>query len=161
MAQRPTNFPEKKSAASAVRSALGQQIQVQHGTQVFQGPSPHPDILAGFDKLVPGTAQRLIQLAEDESLHRRKMEQQAMSANVNAQKQNLELNEYQNKAVFKSDTIGQTFGLIVSLACIAGAIYLGLNNHQGTAIALAALPTAAVIRAFFINKHQQPTKPSK
>ncbi len=154
----PANPPQKSIAASAVSAALPQipvqQIAVQTGTHVYQGPIPPPEVLRGFEDVVEGSAKQLIQLAENESIHRRQLESAAMSANIAAQEHQLTISQYQSKAVFRSDTIGQIFGLIVSLACIAGAIYLAINGQQTVAIALAAIPTAAVIRAFFTRTHQ-------
>lgn len=45
--------------------------KVQTVTTHYQGSVPHPDILRGFDAVVPGTAARLVKLAEEESAHRR------------------------------------------------------------------------------------------
>lgn len=170
MADNRTNQPQKSQVASAVSGIFSQpQIQPinvasETQTQVYQGPIPPPEVLHKFDQLVPGTAERLIKLAEDESNHRRQMEKQAMDANIAAQQGQLRIGEYQSKAVFRSDTIGQVAGLLVSITCVAGAIYLGANSHEITAGVLAAIPTAAVIRAFFVPKlsdQSQPQKPQK
>ncbi len=154
--------PAPATSVSGVFSQpLVQPITLAAATQakVYQGPIPPPEVLQGFEQLVPGTAERLIKLAEDESHHRRSLEQQAMDANVSAQQAQSRIGEYQSKAVFRSDTIGQIAGLVVSLACIAGAVYLAVNGHEWTAAALAALPTAAVIRAFFVPKLGDQAKP--
>lgn len=157
--------PNKTPAANAVHPALNEKPQLNNplsyqqtqATQLYQGPVPHPDILEKFDRLVPGTAQRLFQLAEDESIHRRKQEEQANQANISAQQKQLSIAEYQSKAVFRSDCLGQLAGGLISLICIGGAIYLSLNNHEVVAAALAAIPTASVIQAFFAKKN--PDKP--
>jgi len=124
-------------------------------TQVFQGPTPPPEILERYEKLVAGTAKRLFEQAESESMHRRSIELKATEANISAQHKQLEIAEYQSKAVFRSDAIGQTAGLFVSLACIFGAIYLASLGKTPEAIALSAIPTAAVIRAFFTKSPSQ------
>jgi uncharacterized membrane protein len=148
----------QSATASAVKSTLPQQLaglqigQVQAQSQLYSGPVPHPDILQKFDALVPGTARRMIQLAEDESIHRRKMESAALEANIDAQRSQLDIAASQNKAVFRSDLLGQSFGLIVALACIAGAVYLAVIGNNVAAAILAAMPTAAVIRAFFVRR---------
>jgi uncharacterized membrane protein len=150
----------QNATASAVRSAFPQQPpigsvqigQVQAQSQLYSGPVPHPDILQKFDTLVPGTAQRMIQLAEDESIHRRRMESAALDANIDAQRKQLDIAASQNKAVFRSDLFGQVFGLVVALACIAAAVYLAMIGNNVAAGILAAMPTAAVIRAFFVRR---------
>lgn len=41
---------------------------------MFAGPLPPPEILASYEKLCPGSMKTIIQMAVDESKHRRKME---------------------------------------------------------------------------------------
>ena len=124
-------------------------------TQVFEGPVPHPDILNGFEQVIPGSAREILDMAQAEALHRRTLEVQATQANIEAQRRQLDLAAYQSRAVFRSDTVGQVFGLIVSLACVAGAVYLALHGQPWVAGALAGIPTAAVIQAFFARRSAQ------
>ncbi len=126
--------------------------QVQTVTTHYQGVVPHPDILRGLDEVVPGTAARLVKLAEEESMHRRELEMKASEANISAQQYQLRIAEQQSKAVFRSDFIGQIAGLIVCLSCIGAALYLGLNGHDWLAGTLAVIPTGALIRAFVLNR---------
>ena len=135
------------------RNNQSNQVVATHQTVThYQGAVPHPDILRGFDELVPGAAARLIKLAEDEAEHRRKIETMAIDANIATQQNQLALGEKQQKSVFRSDLIGQVFGLIVCLSSIAAAIYLGINGHDWLAGAIAAIPTAALIQAFALSK---------
>ena len=76
----------------------------------------------------------------------------AIDANIATQKNQLALGEKQQKSVFRSDLMGQVFGLIVCLSSIAAAIYLGINGHDWLAGAIAAIPTAAFIKAFALSK---------
>ena len=150
--------------ASALESAMGNQgfagtsIQFQQHHQVFEGPTPHPDVLERYDALVPGTAQRLIDLAVEESHHRRTLESQAQAANIEAMNRQLTLAGDQSKAVFRSDVIGQVAGVFVALCCIGGAVSLAVVGRELAAAALAAIPTAAVIQAFF-SKRPSPAQP--
>jgi uncharacterized membrane protein len=128
---------------------------VQLAATHYQGPIPPPSILEGFDRLVPGAAQRLIQLAEDESKHRRQLENKTLEANIAAQRRQLEIGDYQSKAVFKSDLLAQVCGVLVTLTCIASAIWASLQGQVTVAVILAGIPTAAVIQAFFRKKPDQ------
>ena len=109
---------------------------------------PPPELLRQYDALVLGAAERILVMAEKEAQHRQAQESQALNANVQAQKQQLDITEQQTKATFRSDAIGQVCGFIVSLICVVGAIYLAMNGQPIVATALAALPLAAIIRAF-------------
>lgn len=129
--------------------------------EAYQGLIPPPVILQQFDDLIPGTAARIIQWAEDEQQHRRALEREAQDANVAAQQRQLTIAETQSRAVFKSDLIGQVLGFVVCGACVAGAIWLSLQGHEGVAIALAAIPTAAVIQAFRAGVFRKPAPPEQ
>lgn len=118
----------------------------------YEGPIPPPHVLQQFDNIVPGTAANLIRLAEEESLHRRKMESMTVEANVRTQEKGLIVAEYKVKGVFRSDVLGQVAGILVSLSCVGGAVYLGIHDHEAIATALTVIPSAAVIQAFFAKK---------
>lgn len=79
--------------------------------EMYNGPIPHPDILAGFDKLDKGAAKKIIDNGIAESLHRRKMESRLL---------NRENSMY---------TINRTLGFILAIVIIGGGFYLILNNH--------------------------------
>ena len=153
--------PQNKSPAKARVAPTAHGIQQpgvmqlrkeQTTTQVYQGPVPHPEILERFEALVPGTAQRMFQQAADESAHRRQQEDKINNGNIAAQAKQLQLSQEQTKSVFRSDLVGQIAGVVVAIASIGGAVYLALNDKQAVAAALSAIPTAAVIQAFFAKK---------
>lgn len=118
----------------------------------YEGAIPHPMILRQFNEIVIGSAERLVKLAEDESLHRREMQRKTLDANISAQQRDLDIRQTQAKAVFRSDLVGQIFGYTTCLACIGGAIYAAQIEQEALAIALTAMPTAALIKQFFTNK---------
>ena len=125
---------------------------LQTTAEIHQGPLPHPDILKKYDGVVPGGAERIFVLAEQEASNRNRREDMAMRANVAAQERQLGIAEQRTKLAFRSDLIGQIFGMFVCIFCIAGAIFLGMNNHEWLGGLLAAIPTGAVIKAFFVDR---------
>jgi uncharacterized membrane protein len=149
--------PAVKPVVAAAHS-IGQQggaplvTQTQTQTQVYEGPVPHPDIMAEFDRLVPGAAREMFDWARADSEHRRAMEAASNAANISTQSKQLALAQYQAESVFRSDLIGQICGLIVSVGCVAGAVYLAVNGQPWVAAALAGIPTAAVIQAFMAKR---------
>lgn len=124
-------------------------VTTTQSVQSYEGPIPHPDLLRKFDELLPGTAERLINLAVAESEHRRSLELIAMNANVSAQSRNVAISEKSSRNVFISDTLAQVLGASVSLVCAIGAIYLALHEQQGIALALAAIPAAALAESIY------------
>ena len=101
----------------------------------------------------------LVRWNEEEQSHRRRMDQLAIEANIEAQRRQLDLAEgqldaqrtaamYQAQTVRHSDMLGQVFGWVLSTGAIVLAAYLAIEGHEAVAAALAALPTAAVIQSF-------------
>jgi uncharacterized membrane protein len=133
------------AAAPATQAGRAASVVMQ---SEYSGSIPPPDLLRGFDDLVPGSAARIIAWAEDEQRHRHRMESGAQSANIDAQRRQIDLQSAQARAIFRSDMVGQVFGLVVCLSCIGGAVLLGLSGHPWVAGALCAIPTGAVIYAF-------------
>ncbi|MEK7586811.1 MAG: DUF2335 domain-containing protein [Patescibacteria group bacterium] len=54
----------------------------QNSTQIFSGPLPHPEILKKFDEVVPGAAERIIKMAEDQSIHRKELEKKVINSDI-------------------------------------------------------------------------------
>lgn len=87
-----------------------------------------------------------------------------VEANVKTQEKGLNVAEYKVKSVFRSDILGQLAGILVSLSCVGGAVYLGIHDHEAIATALTVIPSAAVIQAFFAKKqpvHRQDDRAAK
>jgi len=52
----------------------GMALTASQSRTIFSGPLPHPDILAKYDQVVPGTAARLIETAQKQGEHRMDLE---------------------------------------------------------------------------------------
>lgn len=50
-------------------------------TTTFIGPFPPPDVLKEYDRIVPGSARKIINMAHDQSTHRRNMEEFVITNN--------------------------------------------------------------------------------
>ncbi|MDP9175555.1 MAG: DUF2335 domain-containing protein [Planctomycetota bacterium] len=84
------------------------------------GPIPSPAALAEYEKALPGLADRVVKMAEDESLHRRELEKQIVQAQVE-----------DGRAARNDQKLGQKSGLSIAILvvlCGFGAICLG---HPG------------------------------
>lgn len=55
---------------------------VMRQMQAFSGPLPHPDILKRFDEVVPGAAERILVMAEEQSAHRRSLERKVIDSDI-------------------------------------------------------------------------------
>lgn len=162
MARRSRSKPIAKPAQNPAQVAQGSAPQIQSisataNIQTFQGPIPPPALLQQYNAIVPNAAERIIAMAEKENQHRHAQETQALQANIDAQRKQLELAETQTKATFRSDACGQFLGFLVSGGCIGGCIFLAMNGQPWVAATLAGLPLAGIIRAL----KEKPKAPQK
>jgi uncharacterized membrane protein len=51
----------------------------------FSGPLPHPSLLAKYNEVVPNGAERIIAMAESQSLHRQAIEARVVNSNTKSQ----------------------------------------------------------------------------
>lgn len=77
----PKNLVAKangKLSVGSTQSGLPQVTEFQQAS--FSGPMPHPDVLEGYDRIVPGAAERILAMAESDSKHQQAIEFAALRA---------------------------------------------------------------------------------
>ena len=66
----PSQKPKLKrtNTSDAVRAATPPPTSLiaAQKREVFEGPLPHPDILQKYEQIIPGIAERIVQMAERE-----------------------------------------------------------------------------------------------
>jgi len=50
---------------------------------IYAGPIPSADELAKYENILPGSANRILEMAEKQSRHRQNMESEMLKANIN------------------------------------------------------------------------------
>jgi uncharacterized membrane protein len=83
-------------------------------SQSFSGPLPPPEMLRKFDEVVPGAAERIIKMAEEQSAHRKDLEKKVIESDISRSKW------------------GQVLGFIIA---VAGLAFSALIAIYGSAIA--------------------------
>lgn len=76
----------------------------------YSGPLPHPEILGGYEKVLPGSADRILKMAEKQLDHRISNENKL----VNAENQ--------------IRLFGLITGFLIAIFGLGGAVYLGYNG---------------------------------
>lgn len=107
----------------------GQQSQLISAS--WAGPLPPPSTLESFDHVVPGSAERIIAMAEREQAHR------------------ITFDQTEQRAAIREYAIGQILGWVTVMSCIGGAGYTAyIGAHATVSIAFLGVPVAAVIKQF-------------
>lgn len=90
-------IPEDKKEEAIKAMAVVQQ-------EIFSGPIPHPRLLAEYEKLMPGSMDRFMKMAEQQQEHRIKLEDAAINSQL------------------KSNNRGQIFGFVLATLVVLGGI---------------------------------------
>lgn len=89
--------PHKEEAKSLIRA------MAVMNEESFSGPIPPPSVLKQYEEMQPGSADRILKMAEMQAEHRMELEKKAIGGQVDQSKR------------------GQVFGFILALVCIAVA----------------------------------------
>ena len=103
----------------------------------FSGPIPPPNIIKGYEEILPGSADRIIAMAENQSKHRQKME------------------EIKFRSESRDGLLGIIFAFVLGISCIivaaiivilvpksAGAIFGSLLGITGIGSIIATFITS-------------------
>jgi uncharacterized membrane protein len=78
-------------------------VNFKRKSEFFSGPLPHPAIFEQYEKVLEGSANRILTMAEKQSSHRQNIEQK----------------------IIKSSTRNETIGMIFSFIITAALMYFG------------------------------------
>lgn len=99
------------------------QAALVHQSISFSGPLPPPEVLENYDKVYPGAAKIIIEMAQKQSSHRQELEKSVITSDI------------------KNSRLGLYFGFIIGLVgIVAGAIIIS----TGQAIAGGFLSTISI-----------------
>lgn len=106
----------------------------------FSGPLPPPDVLAAYERVLPGSADRIIRMAEDQGSHRRGLERQELAANIRTQSQ------------------GQWLAFVIALLVSAGGIYLLATGNGVSGLVALLTPLAGLVALFLVSRSRRADK---
>lgn len=113
--------------------------RVQAQVSAFRGPLPPPEILREYDQILPGLAERVVTMAENQSRHRQDVEKSVISTRN------------------RNETLGQIFGFILALVIAGGSIWLIFMGKkiEGLATIIAEIASLAGIFIYARRKQQK------
>jgi uncharacterized membrane protein len=156
--------PQKTPLATAPRLKTGEQQQhrdpqlvfplpamlqgqvqvVSATTSSFAGPLPAPEILGGYEEVLPGLADRVVRMAEKEQHFRHESGREVGRS--------IEMAARSNES---ARTRGQWFGLVVALAGISGAVALGVADKQTAASVLGGTTLLSLVSTFIVGQQSR------
>ena len=111
----------------------------------FSGPLPLPQILDGYERACPGTANRIIEMAEAQSAHRRLMEQRVLEGQIDAMRQQ-----------FAEARRGQICACLVALAFVACGTYCIVHGYALAGSGIGAVGLGGIVTTFILGRSAKP-----
>lgn len=100
----------------------------------YSGPLPAPEDFARYDAVLPGAAERILKMAEENSVHRQQMEKRIIYSGT------------------RQSCVGQILGFILILVFGAIAAFLGYCGHDALAGTIACTTILGLACVFVLGK---------
>lgn len=101
----------KRGMSNVQQSRTVARLAIQK-SEIYSGPLPHPDIMEKYESILPGAADRIINMAEKQSDHRMSCEKYFLSASM------------------RQSNLGQFIAAVITLSGVLGGVYLLANNKS-------------------------------
>jgi uncharacterized membrane protein len=106
--------------------------------ETHAGPIPPPEVIEGYEKVLAGSANRIIKMAENEQTHRQKLERRNQL--------------FQTGLI----SIGQLFAFLMGMSGIAGGVYLVKNDKSIAGFGVFFTSLSALVGIFLYNRKRHP-----
>jgi len=131
----PSILPSRETSPLPSASARGKGarrmvVSMSRQEVVFSGPLPHPGILKEYDEIVPGTTDRILRQAEQQTNHRIGLEAKVIDADIR-----------------RADR-GLWAGLAVAIVSIVGGCALVFADHDWAGATIATATVVSLVTVF-------------
>ncbi|MDR0873347.1 MAG: DUF2335 domain-containing protein [Prevotellaceae bacterium] len=114
-------------------------ISIQQAS-MFSGPVPPPEILKGYNEIIPNSAERMLVMAEKQLGHLIEIENHAI------------------KEELKQSRLGQLFGFILGLVGFGLATFLAFFGHETIAGIFGTTTIVGLVTVFVLGRKVQKEK---
>lgn len=105
-------------------------VQQSTYAESFQGPIPPPGLLAQYNDVLPGAAERLIAMAEAQARHRMELERLALVSEI------------------RRSYWGLGAGFVVAMTLGIGSVFVVLDGHEVAGTILGTADLAGLVGVF-------------
>ena len=112
-------------------------MSVELAQSSFSGPLPPPDLLRGYDLVVPGAAERILKMAEEQAKHRQNLERLVIAGGS------------------KRANMGLCLGFILSLIVLALSAGLIVNGYEIAGTVIGSIDLVSLATVFVVGRIDQ------
>lgn len=122
----------KRKSSHRSKQPQGQQTSNSSRSIQFQynGPIPPPNMLQQYDDILPGAAERILRMAEEQSAHRKELEKKVIEGDD------------------KRASRGQVFGFIIALVVITAGFVLMFTGKETLGISSIVTALSSLVLVF-------------
>ena len=142
--RKPTRKTARRGVAP-VKDTTASPVDVEEGTDdravsvsweqsvamSFSGPLPPPKHFAAYDSVVPGAADRILKMAEEQADHRRHLENEVVMSELKLKRR------------------GQVLAFVITMTALAGGIGAMMTGASLSGAAVCLLALASVVGLFW------------
>jgi uncharacterized membrane protein len=116
-----------------VHQSAGKQVSaasVTHMASSFTGPVPPPELLFGYERALPGSADRILSMAESQAAHRHALEMCVATGGT------------------RDSLLGIICGAVIAVGSIAAGTLCVLSGHDAAGATVATASLASIVGVF-------------
>jgi uncharacterized membrane protein len=129
------NPPARQEAPPSSSSMPVMSVEIAQAS--FSGPLPHPDILRGYDQVVPGAAERILVMAEEQARHRQSLERTVIEGGS------------------RRANLGLWLGFILSIVVLALSAALIVNGYEVAGTVIGSIDLVSLATVFVVGRIDQ------
>lgn len=107
----------------------------------FSGPLPPPEILQRYNQVLPSAAERILAMAEAQSVHRKELERRIAEAEIE-----------DVRAQRRETRLGQVCGAMIVLAGLGAGTYAAVQGAELSGVIVAVAGLGAIVTAFVLGR---------
>ena len=130
MTSNPSHVPERSGEPGSRRSGTA-----SIAIEAFEGPIPPPAVLEAYERLVPGAAERILKMAENQSNHRQEIEKIVVRAGA------------------RDSLLGVVVACVVVICSFGWSAYALSKGQSAKAVAVVISTVAGLAGVFVYGKH--------
>ena len=131
------NLPEAMRQILSQPDVSHAQLVSVFASWMSAGPLPPPEVLDGYNRVLPGSAERLFNMAESQLAHRQHLEKVAVEGGD------------------KRSWWGMWLGFVISLVVFGLGTALVITGHDAAGAAIMTIDVAALASVFVVGQRSQ------